>query len=33
METIAGKFTREEIYSQPAAWTAALQVYRIGRLS
>ena len=26
METIAGKFTREEIYSQPAAWTAALQV-------
>jgi len=25
METIAGKFTREEIYSQPAAWTAALQ--------
>ncbi len=26
METIAGNFTRDEIYSQPTAWTAALQV-------
>jgi glutamine---fructose-6-phosphate transaminase (isomerizing) len=26
METIAGNFTREEIYSQPTAWAAALQV-------